>query len=89
MGEQLLRRFGVPFHDFTLRQVKLGNYLAKIIYRSRLEITSTVALTRWESGLTNTLINVHKQRKCQGVRKLPGASYSRTAERNCLEKRVV
>jgi len=40
MGEQLLRRLGVSFHELTQRQVKLLNYFVKIIYRTHLDILS-------------------------------------------------
>jgi hypothetical protein len=43
MGVQPLHRLGVPFDELPLREVKLLNYLVKIIYRRHLEITPWLA----------------------------------------------
>src|SRR5918997_5583079 len=42
MRPQLLHRFGVAFQELTRRLLPLLEHLAKIIYRSHLEITSIV-----------------------------------------------
>jgi hypothetical protein len=41
MGEQLLRRLGVDFHELLYRWRPMLKYSVKIIYRSHLEITPT------------------------------------------------
>jgi len=42
VGEQLLRRRGVPFLELIYRRRPLLEYLLELIYRSHLEITSLV-----------------------------------------------
>src|SRR5829696_9179398 len=42
MGEQLLHRFGVPFHELTKRLLILLDQLIDIVYSRHLEITSIV-----------------------------------------------
>jgi hypothetical protein len=44
MGEQLLHRLGVPFHELTKRQVILLDQLVDIVHRGHLDITSVVGI---------------------------------------------
>jgi hypothetical protein len=44
MGEQLLHRLGVPFHELTKRQVVLLDQLVDISHRGHLAITSVVGI---------------------------------------------
>jgi hypothetical protein len=79
MGEKVLHRLGVAFHELIPRELKLFEYLVKIIYASHFAITSTVGTSYFPSiPHEHTTLITHLP-----VRRVLGNSATQEASRGC------